>query len=184
MTSAGSTYSSSATDFTMPCDNSEVASISSASLFTSDTSYSRAYTPPSVFEHSYRTKIQQTPPPVPTNSRPPTTPTVYTKEGLPIDLAQLMQLLGTQNQQQYQQFQPQPQYQQPLPLGYPQVVYQQTPLPQYAYTDVRPLHKPVSTPLFRERNLPHMASSNDISKPKKEKVKTFGRGGAARKNNK
>ncbi|TIB72764.1 hypothetical protein E3Q24_01429 [Wallemia mellicola] len=183
MTSSGSTYSSSATDFTMPCDNSEVASISSASLFTSDTSYSRAYTPPNVFENSYRSKMQQTPPPVPTNSRPPATPTLYTKEGLPIDLAQLMQLLGTQNQQ-YQQFQPQPQYQQTQQFGHPQVVYQQAPSPQYAYTDVKPLHKPVSTPLFRERNLPHMVSSSDISKPKKEKVKTFGRGGAARKSGK
>lgn len=145
-------------------------------------------------------QLHPPPPPIPTGSRPPQqNGTLYTKEGLPIDIAQLVSLLNVQQQgvQGVQSMHPIPVQQtfappqQPPQYHYPQPLYAAQPIQQHN-SAIGGLHKPISTPAFRSTLSPPPPSLAPSAKksvetisstgaPPKEKIKTYGRGGAARK---
>lgn len=165
---------------------SDLRSISSASLFYDP--HVRTYTPPIIPQQV------PPPPPIPISSRPPQTSqnpspsstsptTVYTREGLPIDLVTLVSLM--QVQQSQQQHQQQMQYQQ-------QLLNQQRQQQQLFNNNnyLNKLHKPHSTTSLhsdydkRHRIIPVKVNNDDKQiendDKKFKKVKVYGRGGAGR----
>ena len=170
---------------------SDLQSISSGSLFYDP--HIRTYTPPIIPQQV------PPPPPIPISSRPPhqqtsqnpsplsTSPTtVYTREGLPIDLVTLVSLMQVQQSQQqhHQQHHQQMQYQQ-------QLLNQQRQQQQLFNNNncLNKLHKPHSTTsLHNDYDKRHWIIPVNVNDDKQienndkkfEKVKVYGRGGAGR----